>query len=88
VPFSKVGFALIREQLDQVSAKIDTLRFFNCQIIAAVKIDNAQFGSLKQFDDLRIIEIPFKKDSLPPIEIKFYGLIRDIDFLHGLKVIP
>jgi hypothetical protein len=57
-------------------------------VIAAVKIDNAQFSSLKQFDDLRIIEIPFKKESLPPIEIKFYGIIRDIDFFEGLKVIP
>ncbi len=40
------------------------------------------------YDDLRIIDIPFKKESLPPLEIKFYGLIRDIDFLQGLKIIP
>lgn len=56
--------------------------------MAALKIDNAQFKSLKVFDDLRIIEIPFKKPTLPPIEIAFYGLIRDIDYLHGLKIIP
>jgi len=37
---------------------------------------------------LRIIEIPFKKETLQPIEIKFYGLIRDIDFMQGLKIIP
>jgi hypothetical protein len=37
---------------------------------------------------LRIIEIPFKKSTLPPIEIVFYGLIRDIDFMQGIKIIP
>jgi hypothetical protein len=36
---------------------------------------------------LRIIEIPFKKGTLQPIEIKFYGLIRDIDFSSGLRII-
>ena len=74
--------------MEQVSTKIDTLRFFNCQIIAALKINNAQFKGLNQFDDLRIIEIPFKQYTLPPIEIVFYGLIRDIDFLQGLRVVP
>lgn len=43
-----------------MSNKIETLRFFNCQVIAGLKIDKAQFKSLKQFDDLRIIEIPFR----------------------------
>jgi hypothetical protein len=56
--------------------------------VAALKIDNAQFKSLRSFDDLRIIEIPFKKEALPPIQIAFYGLIRDIDYLTGLKIIP
>lgn len=88
IPFSKVGLALIREQLDQVDSKIDTLRFYNCQVVAGVKIDQAQFKSLKSFDDLRIIEIPFRKDNLIPIEIAFYGLIRDIDFIGGLRIIP
>jgi hypothetical protein len=37
---------------------------------------------------LRIIEIPFKKETLPPIEILFYGLIRDIDFINGLRIVP
>ena len=87
MPFSKVAFCLIREQLEQVASKIDTLRFFNCQIVAAVKINNAQFQGIKQYDDMRIIDIPFKSGTLPPLEIKFYGLIRDIDFLQGLKII-
>lgn len=52
-----------------------------------MKIDKAQFKSLKQFDDLRIIEIPFKSYTLPPIEILFYGLIRDIDYSSGLRII-
>jgi hypothetical protein len=56
--------------------------------VAAVKIDNAQFQGLKHFDDLRIIDIPFKSPTLPPLEIKFYGLIRDIDFMQGIKLIP
>lgn len=61
--------------------KIETLRYFNCEIFAALKLDNAaQYKSLRNFDDLRIIEIPFKKNSLPPIEIVFYGLVRDIDY--------
>ena len=82
-----MGLSLIREQLDQVTNKIETLRFFNCQVIAGLKIDKAQFKSLKQYDDLRIIEIPFKSYTLPPIEILFFGLIRDIDYSSGLRII-
>ena len=37
---------------------------------------------------MRIIDIPFRKDTLPALELKFYGLIRDIDFMQGLKIIP
>ena len=87
IPLTQVGFSLIREQLDQACNKIETLRLFNCQVIAGLKIDNAQFKNLKQYEDLRIIEIPFKRDNLPPIEILFYGLIRDIDYSSGLKII-
>ena len=47
IPFSKVALCLIKEQLDQVTNKIDTLRYFNCEIFAAIKIDNAQFKSLR-----------------------------------------
>lgn len=51
-------------------------------------IDKAQFKSLRSFDDVRVTEIKFTWKNLLPIQISFYGLIRDIDFNDGIKLIP
>lgn len=37
---------------------------------------------------MRVTEIKFTYRALPPIEIAFYGLIRDIDYEGGIKLIP
>ena len=36
---------------------------------------------------MRVTELNFKFRELQPLEIKFYALIRDIDFQEGLRLI-
>ena len=42
---------------------------------------------MRNYDELRIIEIPFKNWHLPPIEIKAFALVRDINYTEGLRVV-
>eukprot|EP00347_Sterkiella_histriomuscorum_P012924 403366704 len=88
IQFKDINLCFITEQLDQVQNKIETLRLFENQLVAGIQIDKAQFKSLRSFEDVRVTEIRFTYRQLPPIEIKFYGLIRDIDFEGGIKLIP
>jgi hypothetical protein len=34
------------------------------------------------------VVIDFKNKDLPPVESKFFGLIRDIDYTSGFKIVP
>lgn len=57
-------------------------------MVAGIKIDKAQFKSLRTYEDVRVTELDFRDIKLLPLEIKFYGLVRDINFKEGLFVIP
>ena len=88
VKFEKVALCFITEQLEMCESKIDVLRLFNCQLVAAIKIDKAQFKSLKTYDDIRVTELDFRDEKMLPLEIKFYGIVRDIDYQQGIMIIP
>ncbi|CDW72444.1 UNKNOWN [Stylonychia lemnae] len=88
IAFNDIALGFIPEQLSYIENKVDALRIFNNQLVAGISIDNAQFKSLRSYDDVRVTEIKFTDHRLPPIEIAFFGLIRDIDYEGGIKLIP
>eukprot|EP00347_Sterkiella_histriomuscorum_P020668 403336927 len=88
VSFAKISF-ILGDEFSDYESKIQVLRQFNGQVAAFIKLNETSLKDCqKLFNDVKISKIDMRSKTLPAIELKFYGLIKDVDFTSGLHVIP
>ncbi|CDW82587.1 UNKNOWN [Stylonychia lemnae] len=69
----------------QFNSKIEILRQFNGQIVAGIQLDEELDQS--QLEDLKLVQIDLKEMKIQPLNLSFFGIVKDIDYNKGMHVI-